>query len=154
MLIGLVAPHPRPRRASREAGSRSSPSSRQARSGPGWPFYVSNLAVTAVLAFAANTSFGGLPVLLSLLAKDHRMPHAFYLRAEKPIYRIGIVALAIAAGLLLIARQREDERADPSVRDRRVHRLHDQPDRPGQALAPGALRALAGTRRASTAPAR
>jgi hypothetical protein len=71
--------------------------------GTGWPFYVSNLAVTAVLAFAANTSFGGLPVLMSLLAKDHRMPHAFYLRAEKPIYRIGIVALAIAAALLLIA---------------------------------------------------
>jgi amino acid transporter len=71
--------------------------------GTGWPFYVSNLAVTAVLAFAANTSFGGLPVLLSLLAKDHRMPHAFYLRAEKPIYRTGIIALAIAAALLLIA---------------------------------------------------
>jgi amino acid transporter len=71
--------------------------------GTGWPFYVSNLAVTAVLAFAANTSFGGLPVLLSLLARDHRMPHAFYLRAEKPIYRIGIIALSIAAGLLLIA---------------------------------------------------
>jgi hypothetical protein len=71
--------------------------------GTGWPFYVSNLAVTAVLAFAANTSFGGLPVLMSLLAKDHRLPHAFYLRAEKPIYRIGIGALAIAAALLLIA---------------------------------------------------
>jgi amino acid transporter len=71
--------------------------------GTGWPFYVSNLAVTAVLAFAANTSFGGLPVLMSLLAKDHRLPHAFYLRAEKPIYRIGIAALAIAAALLLIA---------------------------------------------------
>jgi amino acid transporter len=71
--------------------------------GTGWPFYVSNLAVTAVLAFAANTSFGGLPVLLSLLARDHRMPHAFYLRAERPVYRIGIVALAIAAALLLAA---------------------------------------------------
>ncbi len=71
--------------------------------GTGWPFYVSNLAVTAVLAFAANTSFGGLPVLLSLVARDHRMPHAFYLRAEKPVYRIGIIALAIAAALLLAA---------------------------------------------------
>jgi amino acid transporter len=71
--------------------------------GTGWPFYVSNLAVTAVLAFAANTSFGGLPVLMSLLARDHRLPHAFYLRAEKPIYRIGIFALAIASALLLIA---------------------------------------------------
>jgi hypothetical protein len=71
--------------------------------GTGWPFYVSNLSVALVLALAANTSFGGLPVLLSLLAKDHRMPHAFYLRSEKPVYRIGIVALALAAGLLLIA---------------------------------------------------
>ena len=71
--------------------------------GTGWPFYVSNLAVTAVLGLAANTSFGGLPVLMSLLAKDHRMPHAFYLRAEKPVYRIGIVALALAALLLLVA---------------------------------------------------
>jgi amino acid transporter len=71
--------------------------------GTGWPFYVSNLAVTIVLGLAANTSFGGLPVLMSLLAKDHRLPHAFYLRAEKPIYRIGIIALALAAVLLLIA---------------------------------------------------
>jgi amino acid transporter len=70
--------------------------------GTGWPFYVSNLAVTIVLGLAANTSFGGLPVLLSLLAKDHRLPHAFYLRAEKPIYRTGIVALALAALVLLL----------------------------------------------------
>ena len=71
--------------------------------GTGWPFYVSNLAVTLVLALAANTSFGGLPVLMSLLAKDHRLPHLFYLRAERPVYRNGIVALALAALLLLIA---------------------------------------------------
>ncbi len=71
--------------------------------GTGWPFYVSNLAVTAVLAFAANTSFGGLPVLMSLLARDHRLPHMFYLRAEKPVYRYGIVTLAFAAMLLLLA---------------------------------------------------
>jgi amino acid transporter len=70
--------------------------------GTGWPFYVSNLAVTAVLGLAANTSFGGLPVLMSILAKDHRLPHMFYLRAERPVYRHGIVALALAALLLLV----------------------------------------------------
>ncbi len=71
--------------------------------GKGLPFYVSNLAVTAVLGLAANTSFGGLPVLMSLLARDHRLPHMFYLRAERPVYRHGIVALALLAMLLLIA---------------------------------------------------
>ena len=71
--------------------------------GTGWPFYVSNLAVTLVLALAANTSFGGLPVLMSLLAKDNRLPHLFYLRAERPVYRYGIGALGLLAGLLLVA---------------------------------------------------
>jgi amino acid transporter len=71
--------------------------------GKGALFYVSNLAVTAVLGLAANTSFGGLPVLLSLLAKDHRLPHLFYLRAERPVYRHGVIALAVLSLLLLIA---------------------------------------------------
>jgi amino acid transporter len=71
--------------------------------GKGAAFYVSNLAVTLVLGLAANTSFGGLPVLMNLLAKDNRLPHLFYLRAERPVYRYGIVVLALLAMLLLIA---------------------------------------------------
>ncbi|MBV9819694.1 MAG: APC family permease [Solirubrobacterales bacterium] len=81
--------------------------------GKGVPFYISNLAVTVVLGFAANTSFGGLPVLMSLLARDHRMPHAFYLRAERPVYRIGIVVLALASLLLLLAVSAETDRLIP-----------------------------------------
>jgi hypothetical protein len=81
--------------------------------GKGAAFYISNVAVTLVLALAANTSFGGLPVLMSLLAKDHRLPHMFYLRAERPVYRHGIVALAIAAGLLLIAVDADTNRLIP-----------------------------------------
>jgi len=81
--------------------------------GTGWAFYVSNLAVTLVLALAANTSFGGLPVLMSLLAKDNRMPHLFYLRAERPVYRYGIGALAIAAALLLVAVAAQTNRLIP-----------------------------------------
>ena len=81
--------------------------------GTGWPFYVSNLAVALVLALAANTSFGGLPVLMSLLAKDNRLPHLFYLRAERPVYRFGIAALAIAAMLLLIAVDAETNKLIP-----------------------------------------
>jgi amino acid transporter len=70
--------------------------------GTGWPFYVINLAVTLVLAFAANTSFGGLPVLMQLLARDHRLPHMFALRAEKPVFRYGITALALLATIVLL----------------------------------------------------
>src|SRR5208283_4388345 len=81
--------------------------------GTGWPFYVSNLAVTLVLGLAANTSFGGLPVLMSLLARDHRLPHLFYLRAERPVYRQGIVALALASMVLLVVVQAETSRLIP-----------------------------------------
>jgi amino acid transporter len=81
--------------------------------GTGWPFYVSNLAVTLVLALAANTSFGGLPVLMSLLARDHRLPHLFYLRAERPVYRGGIIALALLAMLLLVAVNAKTDRLIP-----------------------------------------
>ena len=70
--------------------------------GTGWPFYVMNLSVTLVLAFAANTSFGGLPVLMSLLAKDNRLPHLFGLRAERPVFRYGVSALALLSAALLI----------------------------------------------------
>jgi amino acid transporter len=71
--------------------------------GSGWPFYVTNLSVALVLGLAANTSFGGLPVLMSLLADDNRLPHVFALRAARPVYRTGITALAVGAGLLLVA---------------------------------------------------
>jgi amino acid transporter len=81
--------------------------------GKNWAFYITNIAVTLVLGLAANTSFGGLPVLMSLLAKDHRLPHLFYLRAERPVYRHGIVVLAVAAMLLLIAVSADTNRLIP-----------------------------------------
>ncbi|MFF1359793.1 APC family permease [Streptomyces sp. NPDC058297] len=81
--------------------------------GTGWPYYATNLIVTLALAFAANTSFGGLPVLMSLLAKDHRLPHLFGLRTERPVYRWGVVALAVLAALLLIAVNADTHRMIP-----------------------------------------
>ncbi|MEV0245211.1 APC family permease [Nocardia sp. NPDC050712] len=70
--------------------------------GTGWLFYLTNLAVTMVLVLAANTSFGGLPVLLSLLAKDRRLPSLFAMRSERPVFRYGVLALALTAGLILL----------------------------------------------------
>jgi multidrug transporter EmrE-like cation transporter len=81
--------------------------------GTGWPFYVTNLAVTLVLAFAANTSFGGLPVLMQLLAKDHRLPHLFALRAEKPVFRYGVSALALLAAVVLLIVDADTQRLLP-----------------------------------------
>lgn len=81
--------------------------------GDGWPYYVTNLAVALVLLLAANTSFGGLPVLMSLLARDNRLPHLFGLRAERPVYRYGVVALALLAALLLLASDADTFRLIP-----------------------------------------
>ncbi len=81
--------------------------------GTGWLFYVTNIAVTLVLGFAANTSFGGLPVLMSLLAKDDRLPHLFALRAEHPVFRWGVSALAFLAAILLIATRADTNRLLP-----------------------------------------
>lgn len=81
--------------------------------GTGWAYYATNLIVTVALALAANTSFGGLPVLMSLLAKDHRLPHLFGLRKERPVYRWGVVALALLAALLLIAVNADTHRMIP-----------------------------------------
>jgi Amino acid permease len=71
--------------------------------GTGWAYYAANIAVTLVLALAANTSFGGLPVLMGPLSDDNRLPHLLGLRAERPVHRYGVVALAVLAGVLLIA---------------------------------------------------
>ena len=81
--------------------------------GKGVVFYVSNVSVALALGLAANTSFGGLPVLMSLLAKDNRLPHAFALRGESPIYKRGIVALSVAAALLLIVVSAQTARLIP-----------------------------------------
>ena len=72
--------------------------------GTGWAYYAPRTSSSpSSSALAANTSFGGLPVLMSLLAKDNRLPHLFGLRAERPVYRFGVVVLAVLAGVLLIA---------------------------------------------------
>jgi amino acid transporter len=68
-----------------------------------WAYYVVSLTITLVLALAANTSFGGLPVLASLLSRDHYLPHLFSLRGDRQVFANGIWALAILAGVLLVA---------------------------------------------------
>jgi amino acid transporter len=68
-----------------------------------WAYYIVSIAIILVLALAANTSFGGLPVLTSLLARDRYLPHLFGLRDSRLVYGNGVWALAIFSGALLVA---------------------------------------------------
>jgi amino acid transporter len=67
-----------------------------------WAYYIVSLTITIVLALAANTSFGGLPILASLLARDNYLPHLFSLRGDRQVFANGIWVLAgLSAGLLI-----------------------------------------------------
>jgi amino acid transporter len=66
-------------------------------------YYIVALSVTVVLGLAANTSFGSLPVLTSLLARDNRLPHVFALRDDRLTFAAGIWGLFILSAALLVA---------------------------------------------------
>uniref|UniRef100_A0AAU2VBV2 APC family permease n=1 Tax=Streptomyces sp. NBC_00003 TaxID=2903608 RepID=A0AAU2VBV2_9ACTN len=70
--------------------------------GHNWAFYVVQFATVILLALAANTSFGGLPVLMSLLARDNYLPHVFGLKADRQVHRHGVLALAAVSAALLV----------------------------------------------------
>ena len=71
--------------------------------GRGWAYYIITITITIVLALAANTSFGGLPVLASLVARDNYLPHFFTMRGDRQVFSNGIAVLAVMSGALLIA---------------------------------------------------
>jgi amino acid transporter len=75
----------------------------QASLGHNIAFYAVQLITLVLLALAANTSFGGLPVLAALLAKDNFLPHMFGLRADRQVHRYGVITLALLAAALLVA---------------------------------------------------
>jgi amino acid transporter len=70
--------------------------------GHNWAFYDVQFATVILLALAANTSFGGLPVLMSLLARDNYLPHVFGLKADRQVHRHGVLALAAVSAALLV----------------------------------------------------
>jgi amino acid transporter len=71
--------------------------------GHNFVFYAIQIITMILLALAANTSFGGLPVLTALLARDNFLPHMFALRADRQVHRYGVVVLALLAAALLVA---------------------------------------------------
>jgi len=69
--------------------------------GRGWGYYYVQITTMIVLYLAANTSFNGLPSLLSLLAKDGYMPRYLGVRGERLSFSNGIMLLSVVAGLLI-----------------------------------------------------
>jgi amino acid transporter len=78
-----------------------------------WAYYVVSLTITVVLGLAANTSFGGLPVLGSLLGRDNYLPHLYSLRDDRQVFATGIWSLAIMSGGLLVAVDGNTDRLIP-----------------------------------------
>ena len=78
-----------------------------------WAYYLLSLTITLVLALAANTSFGGLPVLASLLARDQYLPHLFSLRDDRQVFGNGIWVLSVMSGVLMIAVNGDTNRLIP-----------------------------------------
>ncbi len=81
--------------------------------GNGIMFYALQITTSLILLLAANTSYSGLPILLSILAKDHYMPRQFSQRGTKLSFSNGIMFIFIVSSLLLIAFNADTHRLIP-----------------------------------------
>src|SRR5215212_2373260 len=72
-------------------------------------FYFVVIATMLILFLAANTAFNGFPVLGSILARDGYLPRQLHTRGDRLAYSNGIIVLAIAAIVLIVAFQARSE---------------------------------------------
>jgi amino acid transporter len=71
--------------------------------GTGAGFWLLQAFTAAILVLAANTAYNGFPVLASLLARDGHLPRQLGRRGDRLVFSNGIVALAVLAGVLIVA---------------------------------------------------
>ncbi|MDP9237042.1 MAG: APC family permease [Chloroflexota bacterium] len=81
--------------------------------GGGPLFYLVQVSTALILVLAANTSFAGLPALASVMARDRWAPRFFTFRGDRLGYSHGIIALALASALLLVAYGADTHRLIP-----------------------------------------
>lgn len=67
------------------------------------PYFVLMGTVAAILVIAANTPFAGLPILLSLMARDGNAPRYFKNLGDRLVYSMGIWTLLIVSLILIVA---------------------------------------------------
>jgi amino acid transporter len=66
-------------------------------------FYFTIACTGIILVLAANTAFNGFPVLGSILARDGHLPRQLDTRGDRLAFSNGIVLLAVAAIVLIVA---------------------------------------------------
>jgi amino acid transporter len=66
-------------------------------------YFLFQAATMMILVLAANTAFSDFPRLCYFLARDRFMPSLFQFRGERLAFSTGIIALAVVAGILVIA---------------------------------------------------
>ena len=71
--------------------------------GEGFMFFALQGFTAAILILAANTAFNGFPVLSSLLGRDGYLPRQLAHRGDRLVFSNGIVLLAAAATVLIVA---------------------------------------------------
>ena len=70
--------------------------------GRGIAYYYIQITTMLVLYLAANTAYNGLPVLMSIIARDGFLPRYLATRGERLTYSNGIFLLTIASAALII----------------------------------------------------
>nr|WP_218566383.1 APC family permease [Vallicoccus soli] len=66
-------------------------------------FFFIQAATAAILILAANTAYNGFPLLGSILAQDRYLPRQLHTRGDRLVFSNGIIVLASAAGVLIVA---------------------------------------------------
>lgn len=71
--------------------------------GSGPIYVILQFSTAAILTLAANTAFADFPRLSSIIARDGFLPRQFANRGDRLVFSNGVVFLAVAAALLLVA---------------------------------------------------
>jgi amino acid transporter len=66
-------------------------------------FFALQLCTTAVLVLAANTAFNSFPIMASVLGRDGYLPRQFGRRGDRLVFSNGVLILASASALLIVA---------------------------------------------------
>ncbi|AND83839.1 amino acid permease [Clostridium tyrobutyricum] len=81
--------------------------------GKGVMFYIIQAFTALILVMAANTSYNGFPILLSIIARDGYVPRQFSKRGSRLSYSNGIMFLSFIAVILIICFKGDNHRLLP-----------------------------------------